>query len=290
MKGGDIMKKASHDEYGFPLNFDPSTYYREPEQFVPLPPELFNTVPGMYYISTYGRIYNTILNTYVPRELTRDRNMYIGAQLRTADGSAIHVQMHIAVAHTFCSKPGVWFFGDVKVINHKDGVKWHNEPYNLEIVSQSDNTKHADRTNLTSRPFGEDNGASVLTDDQYRQICELTVRGYLPYQINQIMNIGRDITNICQKIRQGSSETLISQEYDFSNIPRNDYRKFTEDEVRSICLYLQDYPWMKPVEILAALGYDVVNMDKKKLKKYRDTISTIKRRVSYIEIGKDYSF
>ena len=178
----------------------------------------------------------------------------------------------------------------IYVVNHKDGVKWHNEPYNLEWVTLSENTKHADREGLIERPYGEDNGHAALSDEQYIQICELTQQGYLPNQINKIMNLGIDITNIAQKIRSGKSETLISQKYDFSNIKRNDYRKFSEEQVRYICTCLQDHPEMKPIEILSSTGYDINNMDALDIKKLRDTISTIKRRVSYIEIGNEYIF
>ena len=104
------------------------------------------------------------------------------------------------------------------------------------------------------------------------------------------MNVGIDITNIAQKIRAGKSETIISEKYDFSNIPRNDYRKFTEEQVRYICTCLQDHPEMKPIDIIISMGYDVDALGFKGVKKLRDTISTIKRRVSYIEIGKDYDF
>ena len=104
------------------------------------------------------------------------------------------------------------------------------------------------------------------------------------------MNIGIDITNIAEKIRNGKSEKIISEAYDFSNIPRNDYRKFSEDQVRYICTCLQDHPEMKPAEILISMGYDLNSLSPEKVKKLRDTISTIKRRVSYIEIGNEYNF
>ena len=47
---------------------------------------------------------------------------------------------------------------------------------------------------------------------------------------------------------------------------------------------------MKYIDIISNLGYDVDNMEKRDNKKLRDTISTIKKRVSYVEIRKDYDF
>ena len=49
-------------------------------------------------------------------------------------------------------------------------------------------------------------------------------------------------------------------------------------------------PYMKYIDIISNLGYDVDNMEKRDNKKLRDTISTIKKRVSYVEIRKDYDF
>ena len=284
------MKLTYRDENDFPINFHPETFYRNKEEFKSINEAVSNSYPEYYLVSSWGRVLNTKTGLYIPRELTRDKNIYISAAIRDLYGIEIHIPMHRLVAAAFIPYVHVPGYDKILEVNHIDGVKWHNEPYNLEWVTNKENIRHANRTNLIQRPYGEDNGYSVLTDAQYERICELTAAGYWPYQINQIMNLGIDITNIAQKIRSGKAETIISQKYDFSNIKRNDYRKFSEDQVRYICSCLQDHPEMKPIEILRTMGYDVGNMIPADVKKLRDTISTIKRRVSYIEIGKDYNF
>lgn len=273
------------------MNYDPSNFYTTPEIMQPLPCSLHNTPPDEYFITTWGRLYIKRLDRYSPKELTRSTNFnYIIEQLRDVNGNVFSIPMHHLVAETFILGKPVSTNGECIVINHKDGIKWHNEVYNLEWITQSENVQHADANNLIQRPFGEDNGYSALTDAQYHEICKLTQEGYFPNEINKIMNLGINITNIAQKIRDGKSESIISQQYDFSNIPRNDYRKFTENQVRYICTCLQDYPELTPTEILMGLNYDLDNMTREQTKKLRDTISTIKRRVSYKEIGKDYNF
>lgn len=279
-----IIKNISHDENGFPLNYNPSSYYKQNELMFNFP-EYMN-IDKRYLITTWGRIYNTITGKFIPQKLILETNRYQKVVIKDIYGNDIYFKMHQLMANIFIMGKPIYYC----VVNHIDGVKWHNELYNLEWVTLSENTIHADQNNLIARPYGEDNGQSALTDDQYNLICKLTHEGYFPAQINKIMNLPIDITNICQKIRSGKSETLISKSYDFTNIPRNDYRKFSEEQVRSICYYLQNYPKMSPRDILIKIGYNVDKISFEELKKYRDTISTIKRKVSYKEIVKNYIF
>lgn len=218
------IKIQTKDDKGYPLNFDPSSFYQLPEQYFPIPQSLYNTNPEIYMVTTWGRVYNTVSKQFVPRKLMLEKNDYVHIILRNIDNQEVSIRMHQLVCRMFIlCKPT----DQVYYVNHKDGVKWHNEPYNLEWATPSENTIHADENNLISRAHGQDNGSAKLTDAQYQEICELTMQGYLPNQINNIMNTGFDITNIVQKIRSGKSANFIADKYDFSNIPKNDYRKFT---------------------------------------------------------------
>lgn len=174
------------------------------------------------------------------------------------------------------------------IVDHIDAVKWHNEPYNLRWVTQKENVRYANENNLVGRPFGQDNSQSILTDDDYHEICRLTQEGYMPNEINKIMNIGRDITNIAQKIRSGTSETLISSQYDFSNIKFNNYSKFSDDNVRTICSLICSN--LSDDEILLKLGYDITNESREFRYLLRKRIRNIRNRISFQEISKDYPF
>lgn len=75
----------------------------------------------------------------------------------------------MALAHRL-----VWvhFHGHIpagKQVNHKDGNKSNNDPVNLELVSASENLKHAYRIGLKDQR-GEVNPAAKLTDAQVEQI------------------------------------------------------------------------------------------------------------------------
>ncbi len=276
-------------EDGYPITFDPSTYYQTPEEFISIPVGILPIDESNYMISNWGRIYNKKLDSYVPKELIPSNNRYIIVIIKDINNRPLSVIMHRLVATVFIgpAPPGE---RRKIVVNHKDGIMWHNEPYNLEWATQSENVQHADRNNLIARAFGQDNGWSALTDDQYKQICQLTQNGYFPNQINKIMNLGFDITNICQKIRKGKSETFVSKEFDFSNIPTYDYKKFSDEQVKFICWCLSKHPEFEPIDIIKFLGYDIDNMNFKDIKKLRDTISTIKRGKCYTRISCNYNF
>jgi len=281
------MKRILKDENGFPLNYDPSNFYLNPEKWFPIPPTMFNTTPNQYFVSTWGRVYNTKFDRYYPKELIQDKNKYIDSCFIDINGNQVYYRMHQLIAQMFVlCKPVIP--GQIIVPNHKDGIKWHNEPSNLEWVTLSENTIHADKNNLIERAYGQDNGNGALTDDQYREICGLTQEGYMPAEINKIMNIGKDITNIAQKIRMGASESLIAQEYDFSNIRKNPYCKFTEEDVRFICSCLQDHPEYSFDNIV-----DQLTNPGLKVRNRIDLINSIKNiyeRISFKNISKDYNF
>ena len=72
-------KIPTHDDKGYPLNnnVDFSTFYTTPEEFVQVPAiayNMFGIDPDRYLVSTHGRFYNKLLNSYIPRNLVPDRN------------------------------------------------------------------------------------------------------------------------------------------------------------------------------------------------------------------------
>ena len=55
-------------------------------------------------------------------------------------------------------------------VNHIDGVKWHNNPENLEWVPIEENLRHARRTGLSPDMRGEKNPMNKLSAKQVRAI------------------------------------------------------------------------------------------------------------------------
>lgn len=239
-------------------------------------------------ISNWGRLYDRKLNVYIPRELIKSTNFeYVKVCTKSIDNKDIFIKMHTLIGYVYIGVPA-FYNTKTFVINHIDGVKWHNEPYNLEWVSQSENINHADKNNLIARPYGEDNSQAVLTDEIYKEICRLTQEGYYPNQINKILNCGIDITNIAQKIRKGTSELLISKDYDFSNIPMHNYDKYADNDVKFICSKLEK--GLDEDSILLLLGIDVNTLTRESRYLHRKRIRDIKNRKSFINISMNYNF
>ena len=62
-------------------------------------------------------------------------------------------------------------------VNHKDGVKRHNDVMNLEWVTSAENSAHAERLGLVNHAHGERQGRSKLTAAQVIEMRRLHAEG-----------------------------------------------------------------------------------------------------------------
>lgn len=76
------------------------------------------------------------------------------------------------LVHRLVAKAFILNFKDKPEVNHKDGIKIHNEEYNLEWCTAKENSKHADIV-LGIDNRGENFGGVKLTNKQVYKIRTL---------------------------------------------------------------------------------------------------------------------
>ena len=108
-----------------------------------------------------------------------------------ANGKCKKVRVHRLIAQTFLSNPA-----GLPEVNHKDGVKHHNWPENLEWSTCSDNVQHAYDTGLKVAPRGQDCNFSKLTEEKVLEIRRLFDTGkYLQSELADRLEISRATMN-----------------------------------------------------------------------------------------------
>ena len=193
--------------------------------------------PDTYEVSSWGRVRNIdndkIWNGSV------DRKGYIRYHLFNQDGSSIMMAGHRLVAWEFYNRN----IGLIKMqVNHIDGVKRNNKSKNLEIVSQSENIKHAFLTQL-NRAICENHPKAKLKNDDVEIICEYIVKykGNISRIQLELATIGiivedYDIGSIKNKVNWKS----ISDKY-FKEKKYMTKSKLTITDVKNICKLLLKY-------------------------------------------------
>lgn len=118
--------------------------------------------PG-YAVTADGRIYSDRLNRFLGQSYM---NGYKRVKLIVGNKRK-SILVHRLVASMFCYKPQ-----GCNCVNHIDGIKDHNEDYNLEWVTQSQNVQHAWDTGLKKKPIGDLNPGSKLTWNNIQDIIK----------------------------------------------------------------------------------------------------------------------
>ena len=99
-----------------------------------------------YFISNQGRIISTARGKEKEMKHGKDRCGY--HRITTSkDGIKQTRMIHQLVAKTFVDG-----YSEGLEVNHKDGIKDHNEASNLEWVTTADNLRHAYKTGLNYGP------------------------------------------------------------------------------------------------------------------------------------------
>ncbi len=103
-------------------------------------------------------------------------------------------KVHRVIAETFIENPN-----NLPQVNHKDGNKLNNAVENLEWCDQSHNMKHAIRTGLIKKHFGEQSSQAKFTE---KQINELRAK-HPQFTMKELaIEYGMSKTNVCDIIKR----------------------------------------------------------------------------------------
>lgn len=140
--------------------------------------EIWEDIPqyeGRYQASNYGRIKSLVCHSHQSPILSPHiRNGYLEVGVIDGKGRRTCVGIHRLVAAAFLGR-----IPDGMQVNHIDGNKLNNDIGNLEIVTPSENSKHAYRMGLSKSSDNGfrkkiviiKNGVIEKTFDSIRDLC-----------------------------------------------------------------------------------------------------------------------
>jgi len=162
---------------------------------------------GYLKIDNKGKIWRIARkfgNSFVKRKnikITKRELNYVGERgyiqiSLNIKGKIYHCQAHRLVWIFFNG-----FIPDDKEINHKNGIKTDNRLENLELVTASENTKHAVKFGLNNTK-GEKSPLAKLTDDDVKEIRERYINKETQSSIAKDFNVGlNNISKIVNRQR-----------------------------------------------------------------------------------------
>lgn len=252
-----------------------------PENWKPITnDQIHNICPG-YWISTYGRLYSELTCKFYPNEnFTFDKNKYVNVYLQTIDNNLETWHLHRLMLYIFDYKND-W---ESLVVNHIDGIKYHNWLWNLEWTTYSGNINHALENGLSKR--GEDVSYSTINNKQAEMIANLLSQGFRPSQIqNQLKDIfpeGVRIKQIAIDMANGQSWKHIVSKYNMDNCYKNNEENkyiFSDEQVHEICKIFAKYGRKVTYDaILNYIGYNISNINEKEMKTIIALISQIRNK------------
>ena len=143
-------------------------------------------------------------------------------------------QVHRLVATAFIPNPN-----NKPQVNHINGDKNKNYVENLEWATPKENIVHAWKTGLSHPAYCENHPNAVYTDNQIHKVCQELVKNQLTMM--EIAELTGVTYTVVKQIRTHIIWNHISSQYDFSKYNKSGRgRRFTEDEIRNVCVYLEN--------------------------------------------------
>ena len=207
------------------------------------------------------------------------------------NGTLFEWYLHRLIMFIFCPVLG-W---ENLVVNHLDGIRYHNWLWNLEWTNNAGNTEHALRTGLSK--VGQDVSYATITNEQAEKIASLLSQGYYPIDIQNILRNeipNARIKQIAIDIANGQSWKQITIKYDMSNCYK--FKKphkypFTDLQTHQICQLFDKFGADMPYRgLLDYIGYDYSNKSRTEMQKISAFISLLRKKEYKKEICNQYNY
>lgn len=246
-----------------------------------------------YIITSNGEVYSDSVifhQNETPLSVKQHHKGYIQVRLMTDNGMK-QFMIHRLVAFAFIYNEDPI---NKNQVNHKDGNKTNNCIENLEWVTPSENMSHAVETGLLVPLYGETHSQAKLCNEQARFICEKLDVGteyreianqlsLLPYPVPD------NIIELINKIHHRKNWTWMSKDYKFE-IPIDNVKLTLNDEqVHQVCRMMEDGIYNYKI-IVQNLGYNLNDLDKKQLTRFRRCIADIRNGIRSVQISSQYNF
>ena len=262
------------------------------EQWTQITEAVVPYIQPYYYISTYGRVYSAITDRFLT--LVVDRDGYTNVTLHLRNDSPYYrnqvvKRVNRLVLASFAPVEG-W---EKLIANHKDSIRGNNFLYNLEWVSEKENTEHGILYGNFYKPdiSGINNPMCKLNEDQVREIINLIKsKKYTFKEIASKFNVS---DSVISNIANNRSWTHLNTNPDY--LPH--YTLFSDEEVHIICNFFEsnDINNLDLYPSIISLFNDCLNKtglyNKFEVEKCRKTLSKIlRKRTPYNIIANNYNY
>lgn len=239
-----------------------------------------------YSVSPNGEVYSLRTNRLLKGGFDGyDGTGYHFVVLTDDDGVVVNHKVHRLVAKCFVD-------GECEglQVNHKNGDKRDNKSSNLEWVTPSENTQHANDTGLRKQTFlhelssipkdsevihnwEERASYSDMNEEDVHTACKLLEDGYRVCDVSRMTGYDRRWVQHLRDSTYDKWKDIVS-EYDFSLIRRK--QKTSPEKVIEICELLQSGKIISEVSKITGVC--------------RKTVSTIKSRKFHRDLSRGYKF